>query len=217
MTHQQNNQTKTQIIWLCRHGNRIDMVDPTWKGHDPHLSEIGIEQAKDTALRLRHENIRHIFASPFLRTIQTAYYIAKVLDLTIKIENGVCEWLNPIWYSQPPEYLTHTLLNERYPRIDLKYKSIFNPQWPEETLEKSRMRCQKTANLLLEKYHSDFLVVGHAASVLGMAKGILGNDPPISAELCSLTKIIRTEDQFFLKLNGDTSHLKNGENKTNNT
>ena len=49
-----------QTIWLCRHGNRIDFVDPSWKGDDPHLSADGIIQAKETGLRLKGEGIEHL-------------------------------------------------------------------------------------------------------------------------------------------------------------
>lgn len=60
-------------IWICRHGNRIDFVDPSWKGSDPYLSPDGIIQAKETGKRLKDENIQHIFASPFFRTVETAF------------------------------------------------------------------------------------------------------------------------------------------------
>ena len=29
-----------QAVWICRHGNRIDFTDPSWKGDDPHLSSV---------------------------------------------------------------------------------------------------------------------------------------------------------------------------------
>ena len=73
-------------IWICRHGNRIDFVDPSWQGTDPYLADDGIVQAKETGIRLREEGIQHIFASPFLRTIETAHHIAEAVDLSVKIE-----------------------------------------------------------------------------------------------------------------------------------
>jgi hypothetical protein len=44
----------TQIVWIARHGNRLDFVNPEWfntaeRPYDPPLSEDGIEQA-DNAL-----------------------------------------------------------------------------------------------------------------------------------------------------------------------
>jgi len=37
----------------------------------------------------QREGIAHIFASPFLRTVQTANQIAEALDLPIKLESGL--------------------------------------------------------------------------------------------------------------------------------
>ena len=72
-----------QTVWIARHGNRIDFVNPDWfltaeRPYDPHLSEDGHVQAKQLANRLKGEGISHIFASPFLRTVQTANHAAKL-------------------------------------------------------------------------------------------------------------------------------------------
>ncbi len=39
----------------------------------------------------QHEGISRIYASPFLRTVQTAAQVASVLHMPICIENGLCE------------------------------------------------------------------------------------------------------------------------------
>ena len=96
-----------QTVWIARHGNRIDFVHPEWfntakRRYDPHLSDDGILQAQQLANRLIGENITQIFTSPFLRTVQTANEVAKVLDLSIKLDWDLCEWLNPKWMSTMP-------------------------------------------------------------------------------------------------------------------
>lgn len=47
----------TQIVWIARHGNRLDFVNPEWfntaeRPYDPPLSEDGIVQAKQLGQRL---------------------------------------------------------------------------------------------------------------------------------------------------------------------
>lgn len=42
---------------------------------------------------LQGEGIGHIYASPFLRTVQTAHEVAKVLDVPVKLEYGLSEGL----------------------------------------------------------------------------------------------------------------------------
>jgi broad specificity phosphatase PhoE len=83
----------TQIVWIARHANRLDFVNPDWfltaeRRYDPPLSDDGMIQAQQLAKRLNHEKIKHIFASPFLRTVQTANAVAEVLNLPIKLETG---------------------------------------------------------------------------------------------------------------------------------
>ena len=41
------------------------------------------------------EEISCIYASPFLRTMQTAHQVAEVLNLPVIVENGICEGLLP--------------------------------------------------------------------------------------------------------------------------
>ena len=73
----------SQIVWIARHANRLDFVYPDWfltakRRYDPPLSDDGMIQAQQLAKRLKGKKITHIFASPFLRTIQTANAIAEV-------------------------------------------------------------------------------------------------------------------------------------------
>lgn len=203
-----------QIIWICRHGNRIDFVDPSWKGSDPHLSADGVVQAKETGIRLCNEGIQHIFASPFLRTVETAHHIAEALDLSIKIEHGACEWLNPDWFTDSPVYVPLDEMHERFPRIDETYESMFSPKFPESP-EELKARCQEASLLLVDTYRSDILIVGHGASVGGFTQGLMGNQHDISCGLCALMKVSRMDGHSTLELNGDASHLSSGEKHSN--
>ena len=199
-----------QVIWICRHGNRIDSVDPSWKGSDPHLSADGVVQAKETGIRLRNEGIQHIFASPFLRTVETAHHIANALDLSVKIEHGACEWLNPDWFPEPPVYVPLDETRRRFPRIDETYQSMVSPKFPESP-EELDARCRGAALLLADTYRSSFLVVGHGASVVGFAQGLLGDQRTIESGLCALVTVIRMDGHSNLELNGDVSHLSSGQ------
>ncbi|MGL1957102.1 MAG: histidine phosphatase family protein [Colwellia sp.] len=204
------NQEK-QTIWLCRHvqhGNRIDFVDPSWNGTHPYLSSDGIIQAKETAERLKRENIQHIFVSPFLRTIETAHYIAEALELDIKIEYGASEWMNSEWFENTPTHPTLEVLIKKYPRINLNYTSVAFPYFP-ETAEESLARSGDAAQSLLNIYSGNILIVGHGHSVLGMANGLIKANENISQGFCSLIKIVHEDGTLALKLNGDNKHLSN--------
>mgnify|MGYP005848373739 CR=1 FL=1 len=206
-------QSKTETIWIARHGNRIDFVRPEWfdtaeRRYDPHLSDDGIVQAQQLGCRLRDQGIAHIFASPFLRTVQTAHYVAELLDLPIKLEWGLCEWLNPEWMSEMPATLSPEVLAKQFPEIDLSYQSRFHPQYPETETE-CFQRAGETAQYLSAAFSGDLLLVGHGASVLGATLGLVPGTPTakIHGGLCCLVKVVWGATGWSLELKGDTSHL----------
>ena len=205
----------TQTLWIARHGNRLDFVNPDWfntaeRPYDPPLSDDGVGQARELGQRLRGERIKHIFASPFLRTVQTANQIAQILDLPIKMEAGLSEWLNPEWMRTEPERLSVEELQQRFPCIDSGYTSRVIPQYP-ETNEKVLERTAQTARLLTQEFAEDILLVGHGASVVGSTWGLIPGQPEVNAALCCLVKLVRHEEKWVMKLNGDTSHLSQTE------
>ena len=204
-----------QTVWITRHGNRLDFVNPEWfntakRRYDPPLSEDGLIQAQELGQRLKNSNISHIISSPFLRTIQTANEVAQVLDLPIKLEAGLSEWFNPDWMDSHPEIHPQEFLAQEYPRIDWSYESLVTPTYP-ETEAKVTSRTKQTANKLIGKFSKDILLVGHGASVLGVTRGLVKGNPTFRVPLCSLTKIVYSNADGELKLQTDTSHLSQTE------
>lgn len=205
----------SQTVWIARHGNRLDFVNPEWfntadRPYDPPLSGDGIIQAKELGQRLVGEGIRHIFASPFLRTVQTASQVADILELPIKIESGLSEWLNPEWMKAEPERLPLDILQNHFPRIDPSYTSRVIACYP-ETNEKVLERTGETAQRLTTEFSEDILLVGHGASVVGATRKLVGGLPEINASLCCLVKLVRQGEAWVMELNGDTSHLSQTE------
>ncbi len=204
-----------ETIWITRHGNRYDFVNPDWfitaeRPYDPPLAEDGIIQAQELGKRLKSEKITHLFSSPFLRTVQTAHEVASILDLPIKLEAGLGEWLNPNWMDHAPKIRSCQILAQQFPRIDLNYTSRVIPQYPEsETMMKQR--TAQIAQQLAHEFEGVLLLVGHGASVLGTAEGLLGNPVTIHASFCCLTKLVQNKGNWELVLAGDTSHLSQTE------
>lgn len=201
----------TQTVWIARHGSRLDFIDLDWfnqaeRPYDPPLAPEGEIQAQELGNRLKSESIKHIFVSPFLRTVQTAHIVADILDLPIKLEAGLSEWLNPDWMDEDPERLPINTLAEQYPRIDLSYQSRVIPQYP-ETVEQMYSRVAATAQELVEQCSEDLLIVGHGASVMGTAKALVPESPEIQANFCCLVQIERREQVWEMLLDGDISHL----------
>lgn len=206
-----------QTVWIARHGNRLDFVEPEWfntakRRYDPPLYQDGFIQARELGQRLKNENISHIFASPFLRTIQTANEIAAILDLPIKLEAGLSEWHNIAWMSEAPEIHPEDFLKSEYPRIDWSYESYILPRYP-ETKEDVNLRIKNTVSQLLQDFSDDILLVGHGASVWGATVGLVPAHPPFDVALCSLTKIVGNGENWQTEFYGDTSHLSKTEDR----
>lgn len=119
----------TKNIFLIRHGEK-ELSDETYdyymithrhKNYEWELSERGFEQAEKLAklfdnLYKSKKEVPLIFVSPFKRTIQTAIPIARCLNTTLRIENGLFEHGHGSWNrSQINEYFKNEKHNfEKY-------------------------------------------------------------------------------------------------------
>lgn len=65
------------VIYLTRHAEKTT-------GSDPTLSERGELRARNIATMLRRAGIRHIYATPFRRTHQTAEALAARMSLAVQ-------------------------------------------------------------------------------------------------------------------------------------
>ena len=183
----------TRHVWLVRHGMREDFMRPEWRDtaarpHDTPLSEEGRLQARETGLFLQDKHIEVIYTSPFLRAVETAGGVAAVLDVPIRIEHGLCEALKEEWFDGPPDYLPPEQLSERFPTIELEYRSRVSPVYPEvEELNEVGHRCKDAATAMLSDKWSNALWVGHGASVGGIGWALNGHTEDVCFRLCGLT------------------------------
>ncbi|MBI4457255.1 MAG: histidine phosphatase family protein [Acidobacteria bacterium] len=208
----------TEIVWIARHGNRLDFVDPEWFNtaewpYDPPLSADGMLQARLLGDRLLAEKIDHIFSSPFLRCVQTADQIAQLLQLPIKIESGLSEWLNPEWFPYEPQTLSLETLAKRFPRVDSGYKSYLAPEYPENDGAALR-RTGEAAERLTSGFAGSILLVGHGVSLLGtmlqlLRKSLEDRDTFFAqTPCCCLSRLKRQDQAWVLEMDRDISHWK---------
>jgi broad specificity phosphatase PhoE len=205
-----------RTIWIARHAQRLDEADPGWRAraerpYDPPLSERGREQARALARRLAGEPIRHVFASPMLRTAATAQAAAESLDLAVRLEDGIFEWLSPRWFEAQPQRLPTADLAARFPRIDPAYRSVGTfPRFPEGREERNA-RAEGVSRRILESCEGDLLLVTHAALLVILSRVFVGRGPWIETENSALVKIVEdpgSEKGWRLALAGDLAHLE---------
>lgn len=205
-----------QRLWIARHANREDFVDPEWaatadRPHDPGLSPDGVEQARQLGRRMATLEIDRIFASPFLRAVQTAHHVAEMADQAILLEPGLGEWQNPDWFDEPAAPLAGRVLADRFARVDTNHTPCRHPEYP-ESRHGALSRLATTAHCLLEHHPRETLLfVGHGVTVLGVLHGLVdGAVPDPGCPLASLTQVERRGPDWHIAFRNDTRHLENG-------
>ncbi|MCB9453590.1 MAG: histidine phosphatase family protein [Anaerolineaceae bacterium] len=83
----------TGLIYLMRHGQSVVNVERrlTCRKFEGDLTELGREQAARAAVWLADKGITRIGHSPFHRAVQTAQIVARKLNQTLEMEDGLRE------------------------------------------------------------------------------------------------------------------------------
>lgn len=209
-----------RTVFVVRHGHRADLTgelpNEEWRRtakrpHDPPLSEVGFEQVRRLAHRLAAERIDHVFASPFLRTVQTAHAIAEAQRVPCRIETALHEWLNPQWFAQCPDMLPLKTLRQHCPTVDVGYIAPDALNYPEVD-EKAECwpRVRSCVERLLSEYRGNLCLVGHGASVVG-ACSALGDIGGLTLSMACLIRFDQVDGRWERTLSGCTKHLSEGE------
>lgn len=189
----------TQTIWLARHGTRQDTVDPTWRERaarpfDPPLAEHGLAEAQRLAARVAAEvrsgghRVARVYASPFLRAVQTAHPIAEALGRPLRVDTGAGEWMHPDWFDSVPPLLPDTECEHPFERLDAAYVSppmVYPELW--------RDACRRAAKAVrrLVREDGDLVIIGHGASVKAMVAALRGVDPGDDSTPTPLTGVFK--------------------------
>jgi len=91
------------IIYLVRHGERLDTVDPSYKGWNSPLSDTGKEQAEQLALCLSDCAPTVLYSSCMLRALQTAEPISAQLGIPWHVWPVFVETKLDTWYQKANE------------------------------------------------------------------------------------------------------------------
>lgn len=196
-----------RIIYLVRHGERLDAVDKKWHGekYNSPLSPLGFEQVQQLGERLRDEPIDLIVSSPYLRALQTTNAIAEARNQRFIVDAGIGEWQGKSMMPSPPKI---TLPSQQdFPLMDLHHEAEVNPIWG-ESVPQVFERYRRAVQALLDQYDGNILVVGHGRTVTGTAHVLTGK--PESSFKYHLAGLTMLREGWTLELNSDTSHIRSG-------
>lgn len=173
---------------ITRHGETEENKKKIVQGHLPgKLSELGIEQGKKLAFRLKNEKIDIIYSSDLRRAADTAKFIAE-------------------YHKDIPLVFTKELRERDYGNIS--GKKLSEVDWNNlpkncEPLEELQKRVIDFLDKVYHKYpKSTVLFVSHGSASLSLIKGIKGKKP---AEMYTGKRLKNTSLTIF-EIKEDKNH-----------
>lgn len=188
-------------VFISRHAAREDYTTPRYRPsryNDNSLSENGILQAKEAGRSLKGKGITEIYASPFLRTLQTANEISKELNIPIRLEPGMAEWQNAGWHQRKPELLSPNQAKELFPTIDLTYESPYSINYPESS-DDVLARSRDVAHYVTNHSKGNPLLVGHGPTVIGASRGLSNDHNIVLPQFNAISELEGTETGWAAK------------------
>ena len=142
------------IIYFIRHGEVYNPKKILY-GRLPgfKLSKLGIETIKEVAKKFKKRGIQYIYASPMLRTRQTAEILGKSLGIKYKISSLINE-VNLIFAGMPTDVFKRDIQKDLYSK---KYISL-----GQESVEEIGERMLKFVQYIKKRHPGEkILVVSH--------------------------------------------------------
>ncbi|KAI0068351.1 phosphoglycerate mutase-like protein [Artomyces pyxidatus] len=222
-------------IYILRHGFRLNWVTTEWKSvtglpRDPPLAAFGETQAHECAqyfLSLpEDERPTAIFSSPYYRCLQTSKPTSEALGVPIYVEHGLSEWYSPVAPNTGlhPRPGPASALQTYFPQIEDSWSSIWYPSRKGEDVTEVHDRTAGFLDVFVPEVrrrfqgaHKHILLVSHAATVITLARELVGDRSlPLRIPCCSLTITEKKPDAekvlgaWEARLLADGSHLKEG-------
>lgn len=138
------------------------------------LSDEGREQTSRLALRLRHEKMAAVYASPLGRTMETARILAEPHGLSVQMRDSLREISHGHW-----EQLTRREVEERFPEEAREWEKdpyTFAPPGGESGLAVTARALPVLIDLVRAHTAEIILVVSHKATIRLLLSSLLGFD-----------------------------------------
>jgi len=195
-----------KTIYLVRHGEKVLTIG------DPPLSEVGIRQAERTGIYLQKFPIDAIYASPLLRTQQTAQQISTHTHAPVFVDKRLRERMN--WGDVPNQPLREFLAEWENTSKDRTFK----PLCGDSSIEAGQ-RLKSVIDYSIKSNHSNIILVTHGGIIVDFLRNVFSKGELDSAykmfssmkeeaiKECSITTLRIDDDKYIIKKIGDIEHL----------
>ncbi|HNS01558.1 MAG TPA: histidine phosphatase family protein [Anaerolineae bacterium] len=208
------NRANPTTLLLLRHGETEWNLSGRWQGQaaDTELTDLGRQQARLAANRLRSYPINVIYSSDLLRASETAQIIGQALGLTPIPESALRELDIGAWTG-----LTWAEIRERYPEQAAAMSAGQDvPRGGGESLGELQDRLAAAAQNIVSRHPGDtVLVVSHGAALRSLVAHVLGASLDQMHRIAilgntALSVVQMRDGHLRLVSYNDTAHLDNG-------
>jgi probable phosphoglycerate mutase len=166
----------TTRVYLVRHGATELTDEDRFAGAiDVKLSDEGRDQARRLGLRLEGEPISAAYASPMVRTMDTAALIVASHGLPITPVDGIREIAHGRW-----ERKTRAEVESEFPEEYARYETdpfSFAPTGGESGLQVTARALPGLLEIVAKHADQRILVVSHKATIRLLVSSLIGVDP----------------------------------------
>jgi broad specificity phosphatase PhoE len=166
----------TTRVYLVRHGaTELSSEDRFAGAIDVRLSDEGREQAGLLGRRLETDPISVAFASPMIRTMDTAGLIAAPHGLNVTPVDGLREIAHGRW-----ERKTRAEVENEFPEEYARYETdpfSFAPTEGESGLQVTARALPALLQIVQDHIDQRILIVSHKATIRLLLSSLLGFDP----------------------------------------
>jgi probable phosphoglycerate mutase len=198
-------------LYFVRHGQTDFSLGNRFCGSiDPPLNAAGLAMAEALGARYGHEGFSAIFASPMLRTRQTAAPTAAAAGLEVQLLDGLREIAYGEWEGRPEEEVERSE-PERF-HAWASHPGQVSPPGGETAVEIAARATAAIAHIRSRMSEGKALVVSHKATIRVLICALLGIDVDlfrarIAQRVGAVSVVTFKPAGPLLERLGDVSHL----------
>ncbi len=185
-------------IYLIRHGESTGDMDGRYGGdYDDHLSEKGLQQAKELAKKLIAKQIEIVFSSPRLRARETANEIANELNVGLEIIENLRERNNyGVLSGLTEEEASIKFLDELAKiKIDKTHHDVLES----ESYDDNVNRGKRVFDELFMRDYKIIAIVSHGGIIGNYFREVLTNGKNLKLGDCGVVEIDKKGDDIKFK------------------
>lgn len=184
---------------LVRHGETDSNIRGTYCGWtDTPLNSKGLDQARETARKLKDVQFDAVFCSPLARAVQTAEIITAGRICGITLAEPLKEHNFGIW-----EDMTHSEIKEKYPDEATAYEKDwlnYEIEGGESAMQSFQRISVFTDGIVAAHESGTILLVSHLGCIKYMLVHLLGLPVDciwrFAADNGSITRVVISDDKY---------------------